>query len=313
MTQLIGPTVRQMREQAGFSQKELAFALGVTNEHLCRVENGKVRPTPSLLKLIAKHLQGSLFELLTAAGYLKVNVPTEYYSSVKALWDLGALDIEWLDGSGTKARFGHRSFIGQATIDRIANQLMSDYVSRFGFDGYPPIPVGDIAHRLLGLSVWRLPSDSATYLGRLDRQQNVIEVNISRCKTEDLVRYTIAHEIGHFVLHARNITLGGTFHEADADKCAVALLIPAEMLKQALHDYRVIDPVDRLRLALAFDVALNVMERRLVQLNYLPWDRVNRDLTSYPISLRLSRYKGSSLYYTDLWRHTNGMPLLQGK
>ena len=45
----IGTTAKNLRQQLGWSQVETAEALGVSNVHLCNVENNRTQPSQSLL------------------------------------------------------------------------------------------------------------------------------------------------------------------------------------------------------------------------------------------------------------------------
>ena len=45
----VGRVARSLRESIGLSQKETAEKLGISNVHLCNVENGKAQPSSDLL------------------------------------------------------------------------------------------------------------------------------------------------------------------------------------------------------------------------------------------------------------------------
>ena len=45
----VGNSARSLREQLGLSQKEAAAELGISNVHLCNVENDNANPSPELL------------------------------------------------------------------------------------------------------------------------------------------------------------------------------------------------------------------------------------------------------------------------
>lgn len=46
----LGRTIRILRERAGLTQQSAADALGVTNVHLCNLENNKATPSTALIK-----------------------------------------------------------------------------------------------------------------------------------------------------------------------------------------------------------------------------------------------------------------------
>jgi len=81
-------------------------------------------------------------------------------------------------------------------------------------------------------------------------------------------RFTIAHEIGHFVLHAEN---GGAIHEAgrgeerEADAFAAELLMPEHLVREAVRE----QGLDAIRLADRFEVSRQAMQTRLRGLGLL--------------------------------------------
>jgi len=80
-------------------------------------------------------------------------------------------------------------------------------------------------------------------------------------------RFTIAHEIGHFLLHPQHTVSerGGPTNQAsarrehEADEFAAELLMPDHLVRQAVLE----DGADARRLADRFDVSTQAMSRRL--------------------------------------------------
>jgi predicted transcriptional regulator len=83
-------------------------------------------------------------------------------------------------------------------------------------------------------------------------------------------RFTIAHEIGHFVLHPERVApeRGGTVNEAmkiqerEADRFAAELLMPEHLVRKAVQD----EGADVRRLAERFEVNEQAMTVRLRRL-----------------------------------------------
>ena len=83
-------------------------------------------------------------------------------------------------------------------------------------------------------------------------------------------RFTIAHEIGHFVLHPGRVApeRGGSVNEAmkiqerEADRFAAELLMPEHLVRKAVHD----EGADARRLAERFEVNEQAMSVRLRRL-----------------------------------------------
>lgn len=49
--------LKEERRKAGMTQKELADAVGVTRNHVCQIEKGKVKPSPAVAQRIGHALK----------------------------------------------------------------------------------------------------------------------------------------------------------------------------------------------------------------------------------------------------------------
>src|SRR5262249_13666551 len=67
----IGEYIRQQREQAKISLRQLASAAGVSNPYLSQIERGLRRPSAEILQQIAKGLRISAEALYVQAGILE--------------------------------------------------------------------------------------------------------------------------------------------------------------------------------------------------------------------------------------------------
>ena len=71
----IGEYIRQQREQAKISMRQLASAAGVSNPYLSQIERGLRRPSAEILQRIAKGLRISAEALYVQAGILEDRRP----------------------------------------------------------------------------------------------------------------------------------------------------------------------------------------------------------------------------------------------
>jgi transcriptional regulator with XRE-family HTH domain len=71
----IGEYIRQQREQARISLRQLASATGVSNPYLSQIERGLRRPSAEILQQIAKGLRISAEALYVQAGILEDRRP----------------------------------------------------------------------------------------------------------------------------------------------------------------------------------------------------------------------------------------------
>jgi len=71
----IGEYIREQREQARISLRQLASAAGVSNPYLSQIERGLRRPSAEILQQIAKGLRISAEALYVQAGILEERGP----------------------------------------------------------------------------------------------------------------------------------------------------------------------------------------------------------------------------------------------
>jgi transcriptional regulator with XRE-family HTH domain len=67
----IGEFIRDQREQAQVSMRQLARLAGVSNPYLSQIERGLRRPSAEILQQIAKGLRISAEQLYVRAGFLE--------------------------------------------------------------------------------------------------------------------------------------------------------------------------------------------------------------------------------------------------
>src|SRR6202167_4558101 len=71
----IGEYIREQREQAKISMRQLAQTAGVSNPYLSQIERGLRRPSADILQQIAKGLRISAEALYVQAGFLEDRPP----------------------------------------------------------------------------------------------------------------------------------------------------------------------------------------------------------------------------------------------
>ena len=106
-----------------------------------------------------------------------------------------------------------------------AQALLREFEDRYGSSDAPPVPVERIASSLLGLlidehddirSLVNAPKDQGHLSGMLDPDEMIIWVDATEARRSPRrKRFTIAHEIGHFRMHAPGST--GVFADRDND------------------------------------------------------------------------------------------------
>jgi hypothetical protein len=178
-----------------------------------------------------------------------------------------------------------------------AQQLLGEYGDKYGLDEMPPVPVEAIAESLLLLnitetgdlrSVEGAPEESGRLSGLLTGADQTIWIDAREAeRSEGRRRFTIAHEIGHWILHAkrgqdanfehscrptdiREKKADGEGVEAEANRFAAELLMPEEIITQVAEECAHNLPL----LAERFGVSVPAVELRLRVLGALPaWMR----------------------------------------
>ena len=132
-------------------------------------------------------------------------------------------------------------------IEQRAEQLIINYSVSKGEKALAPIDPIDVIE-FLGYSVEYVEGkyDSSVY-GALVPQSNTVEVNNDVSFNEGMENFTIAHEIGHIILHLEGLDKNGKSTcdigglnsedstESEADNFASYLLMPTQMVKDAFY------------------------------------------------------------------------------
>lgn len=148
-----------------------------------------------------------------------------------------------------------------------------------------PVDVAQIA-RGLNIAVRRTPSED-DLSGFLLRQSGQVIIGVNTLHHPNRQRFTIAHELGHFVLHQhdevhidravvklrdRASSKGEDPEEVEANGFAAELLMPEEFISEDLARLTFTDLLDdrgMQQLAKRYQVSVQAMTNRLVSLGYL--------------------------------------------
>lgn len=152
--------------------------------------------------------------------------------------------------------------------------------------GEPPIPIEAIAKRYrLQIRFQALQSDLSGFLYR-EQEDGVIGVNSIHAKVRQ--RFTIAHELGHFLLHQNdplhvdravhvkfrsNLSKQGTdVNEMEANSFAAEILMPRDFIAREFEQSEPIDILDEdfiIQLAHRYNVSIQALFLRLMNLGYI--------------------------------------------
>jgi hypothetical protein len=165
------------------------------------------------------------------------------------------------------ARYADTSWIAA-----IALRLLKRGRAEFSLDVRPPVPVELIAEIVLGLRIDR--ETGCRLSGELYPVSKLVVVDSSETLARQ--RYTIAHEIGHFLLHTSGDSLPhqrgrrtpNWKREREADVFAANLLMPLPIFKEEAYRFRDSDNRDEWasKLAGRFEVSRAAARVRLEEL-----------------------------------------------
>jgi Zn-dependent peptidase ImmA (M78 family) len=163
--------------------------------------------------------------------------------------------------------------------------MMTQNVFRTVLEAKESIPVNlDVLAQRLGLEIRRVPMDDRVS-GYIERRPDGWMIGVNSTHPHNRQRFTIAHELGHFV-HHRPLLDGGTNdtrayrtdpetrlfnariqrrHEIEANRFAAGLLMPGDKVREVLQELRGVNDLVS-RLARIFHVSPSAMEIRLREL-----------------------------------------------
>jgi Zn-dependent peptidase ImmA (M78 family)/transcriptional regulator with XRE-family HTH domain len=241
-----GSMLRLARQKKGFHQKDAAPLLGVEQPVLSRIENGMSQPDDSLLERAVRAYQVPLtFFFLTDTIY---GPPV----SVHALWRKKA-DVTARELDSIVAELNIRAMHMRRLLEGVELRAKAD-IPRLDvddFDGVDRIAALVRAH-------WKLPSGPVRNLTSAAERAGIVVmlsnmagaavsgvtfavpglpplVVINEDMPSDRRRFTLAHEIGHLVMHR----FPSPTMEDEANEFAACLLMPEADIRPAFIGRRI--------------------------------------------------------------------------
>ena len=142
--------------------------------------------------------------------------------------------------------------------------------------GEIPVKLGGIAKEL-GIVVKRSPTIPRHVSGKITRLPTGYEIKINKYESQERQRFTLAHELAHFLLHRNEIDRLGEIQdnvlyrsgasqtvEHEANRLAAQIIMPDGIISQKLEALGTnFTDTDICRLAKEFGVSKSVMEKRM--------------------------------------------------
>jgi Zn-dependent peptidase ImmA (M78 family)/transcriptional regulator with XRE-family HTH domain len=242
----VGDMLRLARQRLGFTQKAAATKIGVAQPVLSRFENGPAEPDELFLNKAA-----SVYDLPREFFDLRDPVygpPVSVHPMLRAKADISARDLDMVVSEMNLRVMHVRRFLDAVEYSP-TNQLPSLAVEDYG----SPAKIAGIVR-----AHWSLPSGPVKNLTGLVERAGVIVgtsdfsgasisgmtfrvpgqpplVLLNRNHPADRMRFTLAHELGHLVMHR----FPTPDMEDEANAFASALLLPEREMREAFAGRRI--------------------------------------------------------------------------
>ncbi|MGQ9658142.1 MAG: helix-turn-helix domain-containing protein [Fimbriimonadales bacterium] len=244
METTVGRRLREIRQRMGFSLQEVASRAGVGVSTLSAIEQGDSSPNLRTLHAVAKALEIPLEALLRTEEN-----PFEILLRQAGAHIPEAVLLEWSERCQSYAHLEkllgltplpapHYAGLGYEMAERIAEMERARL-------GLGDAPITDIVHALerAGLRVGGISLGNSSFDGALLFHPDWgAFVLVNRDKPPMRVRFTLAHEYGHYLMHSdRSVYIDtdtkqeSNSLEAEANAFAGAFLLPKTGLRRALE------------------------------------------------------------------------------
>lgn len=235
---IYGHRIKQAREYCGITQQQLAERVGVKQSTIAQFESGRKNPSGILINRIAEktgfnasfffkepiynfpigtlafRARQSLSSNELNKAYQYANVLFEYSQKISPKFDLPSVNLPPLNYDPTKAAFAIRQVFGLPDDTPIRNLMLN-----IEKNGVLLLVLPIVLSKIDAFSTW---------------SNNLPVIIVSTGKPTDRTRFSIAHELGHLVIHkARTKTIPEM--EREANIFAVEFLLPEKAMKREIH------------------------------------------------------------------------------
>ena len=276
---IVGQRVRQARELHRMTQTQLVGQLSsMTQPELSRIENGRldVRVDDSLAGEIAD-ATGTTVDWLSRRELPGLTGLTPHFRARSRTTELAkSAGLAWanLVNEAHDALADHVRAL-PVRLDRTAGQPPAEAAHStrrlLGFDPFEPLPYLVLAVERLGVRVLGLPWHEPGLDAFSGWAGDVPTIAVANDVPGDRLRWTVAHELGHLMLHGPQDR--GRDTEAEADRFAAQLLTPAEALRAYLPQYPTLQGLVRLKAQ--WGVSVKSLVRRSREMGVIDDDRAS--------------------------------------
>jgi Zn-dependent peptidase ImmA (M78 family)/DNA-binding XRE family transcriptional regulator len=269
-----GDRLKQAREIRGFTQAELAERVGVTQSTIAQLESNNkqliLQPSERIIEAIA-------FQTGFSVAFFYQESPPEFplgsllFRSRRSLLkredkarvhQLGSLIYEIAEKMAKRVR------TIQTSVPRVGNEdpAMTAQITRAAFGLSPHTPVRNLLNLLEknGVFVFAIPlsvEEHDSYSVWADTQPRRPVIMISSGKPGDRQRFSLAHELGHLVMHD-TFPEGLKKIEDEADRFASEFLLPEDAMRSAIESPVTLTSLARLKPRWGVSIAALIVRAR---------------------------------------------------
>lgn len=276
---MIGARINQARKATGLSLRALAEKTGVTAMAISKYETGKSTPSSGVLLSLAKALnvRTEYFFRPVKVELKGVKYRKQSKLPIKTLRQIEGevveqierfIELEQLLPNGPVEPFklpdGLPSSISSLDeVEGVAAKLRDAW----GL-GVDPIPVLTDMIEEHGIKVFLSAAVPSNFDGMTAKVDGIPVIVVSDKAPGDRQRFTLAHELGHLVLHGR--LAAGVGEEAAAHRFAGAFLAPESEVRKELGEHRIwLEPKELDVLKQAYGLSMQAWIHRAKDLGIL--------------------------------------------
>lgn len=276
---MIGERIKQARKATGLSLRTLADRAGVSAMAISKYETGKSTPSSGVLLSLAKALgvRTEYFFRPVKVELQEVEYRKHSRLPKKALQKIEGditeqierfIELEQLLPNGPVQAFKlpdlSATVSNLAEIENVATEL------RKAWDlGVDPIPVLTDMLEERGVKVFQSDAIPGDFDGMAAKIDGIPVIVVSGNAPGDRQRFTLAHELGHLILHGR--LAEGLDDEAASNRFAGAFLAPEAEVRKELGDRRNwLEPQELAVLKKAYGLSMQAWMHRAKDLGILP-------------------------------------------
>ena len=233
-----GDRIKQVRELLGLTQVELAARINVTQSAIAHIESGRTMPSDGVLQAIAFQagFPTSFFRQVPAPDFPLGSLLFRARASVTAREKSEAHQYGKLLFEAAQTMEAHLTKIPLRLPRLTEDAVTSARITRSQFGLPPDTPIQHLIHSLEknGVLILAIPAplkgrDAFSVWAGKDVMKPVIV--IMGDSPGDRLRYSVAHELGHLVLH-QALRGGLSDIEREAGEFAAEFLMPREGIRR---------------------------------------------------------------------------------